>query len=695
MRGGHTSSIVARRLDNIFPSRHPLIVMAEDVRREIEALREQVRHHNILYHVYDQPEISDAEYDALFRRLQELEAAHPELITRDSPTQRVGESPAEGFASVPHTVPMLSLNNAFDEDEIRDFDRRVRKLLDGVEVTYVAEPKLDGLSVELVYRDGVFVQGSTRGDGVTGEDVTLNLRTVRSVPLRLRKANGVPPPLIEVRGEVYLDKADFARLNEAREEEGLEPFANPRNLAAGSLRQLDPKVTASRPLKIFCYDVGRVEGTKIRTQEELLETLVGLGIRVNPLYNVCRGIDEAVAFYGRVQEEREGLPYEADGVVLKINDFELRRRAGQLSRSPRWAVAAKFPAQQGVTKIKEIRVYVGRTGTLTPVAVLDPVRVGGVTISHASLHNDDEVKRKDVRIGDTVVVERAGDVIPQIVQSLPERRSGDERRFRMPKTCPVCGTKVVRLEGEVAHRCLNVSCPARIKESILHAVYQGGFDVDGMGFKLVEQLVDKGIVKRLSDLFRLDRETLIGLERMGEKSADNLLKALQKSKSITLPSFLFVLGIPQVGEHAAELLAESFGSLDRLMDASQEDLTAVPEIGPHTAEAVVDFFDNPENRRLIEALHDAGVQIRTGKGTVSDALSGKRFVFTGALSSLTRSEAEERVKRLGGTATSSVSRNTDYVVIGENPGSKAQRARELGVQTLTEEEFLALLGRHV
>ena len=666
----------------------------KDLRREIEALREQIRHHNTLYHVYDDPEISDAEYDALFRRLQELETAHPELIVPDSPTQRVGAAPAEGFASVPHALPMLSLNNAFDEDEIREFDRRVRKLLDGTEMTYVAEPKLDGLSVELVYRDGAFVQGSTRGDGVTGEDVTSNLRTVRSVPLRLRKVSGTLPPLIEVRGEVYLDKADFERLNEERAEEGLEPFANPRNLAAGSLRQLDPTVTASRPLKIFCYDVSRVEGLELRTQVELLEALKGLGIRVNPLYAVCRGIDEAVAFYERIQGEREGLPYEADGVVLKINAFELRRRVGQLSRSPRWAIAAKFPAQQGTTRIKEIRVYVGRTGTLTPVAVLEPVRVGGVTISHASLHNDDEVKRKDVRIGDTVVVQRAGDVIPQVVRSLPERRSGDERRFKMPKTCPVCGSTVVRLEGEVAHRCLNVSCPARIKESILHAVYQGGFDIDGMGFKLVEQLVDKGIVSRLSDLFHLDRETLVGLERMGEKSADNLLKALEASRSIPLPRFLFALGIPQVGERAAELLAESFETLDRLMDAEREELTAVPEIGPHTAEAIIDFFRNPENRSLIDALSAAGVAIQEGGEAVFDLLSGKRFVFTGTLSSMTRDEAAGHVKRLGGTVSSSVGQKTDYVVVGENPGSKAQRARELGIQTFTEEEFLELLGRH-
>lgn len=668
--------------------------MAKDVRREIEALREQIHHHNTLYYVYDRPEISDAEYDTLFRRLQELEAAHPELVALDSPTQRVGAEPAEEFATATHAVPMLSLGNAFSVDEIRDFDRRVRKLLNVTEITYVAEPKLDGLSVELVYRDGIFVQGSTRGDGDVGEDVTFNLRTVRSVPLRLRKRSGKMPSLIEVRGEVYIDKADFVRLNEERETEGLEPFANPRNLAAGSLRQLDPKVTASRPLKVFCYDVGRVEGIAVKTQAELLETLKDLGIRANSRYEVCRGIDEAVAFYERLREEREDLPYEADGVVIKVDDFALRQAAGEVSRSPRWAIAAKFPAQQGITRVRDIRVYVGRTGTLTPVAFLEPVRVGGVTISHASLHNDDEVKRKDVRIGDTVVVERAGDVIPQIARSLRERRTGDERPFKMPKTCPVCGSGVVRLEGEVAHRCLNLSCPARIKESILHFVSSGGFDVDGIGIKLVDQLVDKGIVKRISDLFRLDRDTLIGLERMGAKSADNLLRALEESKSILLEKFLFALGIPQIGEHAAELLADAFGSLDRLAGATREALTAVPEIGPRTAEAIADFFDNPENQRLIDALRDAGIKIRVGRRTGSDALFGKRFVFTGALSSMTREEASGRVKRLGGAVSSSVSSKTDYVVIGENPGSKGQKARELGVQTLTEDEFLALLGRN-
>ncbi len=666
--------------------------MEQDVRSEIEELRETIRRHNYLYYVLDKPKVSDAKYDALFRRLQELEEAHPDLITPDSPTQRVGAPPAQGFATATHAVPMLSLGNAFNVDELKDFDRRVRKLLDAAAVTYLAEPKLDGLSVELVYQDGLFVQGSTRGDGVNGEDVTANLRTIRSIPLRLQDLGRRVPSLLEVRGEVYIDKDDLTSLNRQREKEGLAFFANPRNLAAGSLRQLDPRVPASRPLKIFCYNIGRAEGIRIETQEELLEVLVELGVRVNPLYRLCKGIDEAIAFYGQVQEAREGLPYEADGVVVKVNEFASRRILGEVSRSPRWAIAGKFPAEQGITKLKDIIVQVGRTGTLTPVAVLEPVRVRGVTISHATLHNEDEIRRKDIRIGDTVVVQRAGDVIPQVVRSLVERRTGEERLFVMPDTCPVCGSRVIRYEGEVAHRCLNLSCPARIKESILHFVSKGGFDVDGFGAKLVDQLVDKGIVKRVSDIFHLDRDTLIGLERMGEKSASNLLSALEKSKLIAPPKILFALGIPEVGEHTAGLLAEAFEGLQELMEATEEALCALPEIGPRTAAAIVDFFANQPNKKMVSELLDAGVKIaEVSKKASARTLEGKRFVLTGRLGSMPRGEAGERIKRLGGTVSSSVSLRTDYVVVGENPGSKADKARKLGVVTLTEAEFLALL----
>ncbi len=668
--------------------------MKKDAKKRIEQLRKIIRHHDTLYYVYDRPEITDAEYDALFRELQGLEEAHPELITPDSPTQRVGAAPAEGFATVTHAVPMLSLGNAFSVDEIRDFDRRVKKLLDQEVVTYVTEPKLDGLSVELVYRDGAFVQGSTRGDGINGEDVTLNLRTIRSVPLRLQKRDRPIPPLLEVRGEVYIEKEALVRLNRDREEEGLSRFANPRNLAAGSLRQLDPRITASRPLKIFCYDIGRVEGLSIETQDQLLQTLDELGIRVNPLYRLCRGTEEAIDFYEQLQQERESLPYETDGVVIKVNGFASRRLLGEVSRSPRWAVAGKFPAEQGVTRILDIQVQVGRTGTLTPVAVLEPVRVRGVEISSATLHNEDEVRRKDIRIGDTVVLQRAGDVIPQVVRPLTGRRTGEERSFTMPKKCPVCSSKVARVEGEVAHRCLNVSCPARIKESIRHFVSKGGLDVDGFGTKLIAQLVDKGIIKRLSDIFSLDAETLAELERMGPKSASNLVGALEKSKAVPLPRFLFALGIPEVGDHAATLLADAFGSLKTLIEAAEEDLLGLPEIGPRTARAIVDFFANPENRAMISELLKAGVTVEEVKGEVSAVLSGKRFVFTGTLSSMNREEATERIKSLGATVSSSVSGRTDYVVVGENPGSKADKARELGATMLTEAEFIALVERN-
>ena len=669
--------------------------MAVNPQREIERLREEIERHNYLYYVLDRPEVSDAEYDALFQRLTQLESEHSDLVTPDSPTQRVGSAPADGFAAVQHTVPMLSLANAFDEDGLHDFDRRVRAILDTDEVTYVAEPKLDGLSVELVYRDGVFSQGSTRGDGRNGEDVTANLRTIPSVPLRLRTDNEIVPELVEVRGEVYIDKADLLALNARREEDGLPPFANPRNLAAGSLRQLDPRVTAGRPLKIYCYDLGRTEGIAIESQAELLTRLPALGLRVNPLYEICVGIEPAVAFYHRLMEEREGLAYETDGIVVKVDDFTARQTAGTVSRSPRWAIAGKFPAQQGITRLADIVVSVGRTGILTPVAVLDPVRVHGVEITSATLHNEDEIKRKGVLIGDTVVVQRAGDVIPQVVKPLPKHRTGEERPFAMPKTCPACGSDVVRFENEVAHRCLNTTCPARLQQSILHFIGKGGLDVEGLGHKLVRQLVEKGLVISLADLFRLDRETLAGLERLGPKSADNLLAALNAAKDVPLSRFLFGLGIPEVGDRAAEILADAFGSLDRIIEAAEEVLTTLPEIGPKTAAGIVGFFRSKENRAAIAELRDVGLRIAAiPEGERTGPLAGKRFVFTGTLSAMTRNEAGKRVKALGASVSSTIARATDFVVVGENPGSKADKARNLGVPLLAEAEFLSLLEQH-
>ncbi|UCF10442.1 MAG: NAD-dependent DNA ligase LigA, partial [Candidatus Bipolaricaulota bacterium] len=630
--------------------------------------------------------------DALFRRLIALETDRPDLVTPDSPTQRVGAPPADGFAHVRHAVPMLSLANAFDVEGVRAFDRRLRQLLGVPAATYIAEPKLDGLSVELVFEDGLLVRGSTRGDGATGEDVTGNLRTIREIPLRLEASGVAVPAVLEVRGEVYVEGSALDALNAARLRDGLEPFANPRNLAAGSLRQLDPEVTAGRPLQFFGYDLGRIEGAEVGSQQELLECLPALGIPVNPLFAVCDGIDDAIAFYDRLLGEREGLPYETDGVVIKLDDFQARERVGQVSRSPRWAIAAKFPAEQGITVLRDIVVHVGRTGTLTPTAVLDPVRVRGVEIRSASLHNEDEIARKDLRIGDTVVIQRAGDVIPQVVAPLPDRRDGTERCFVMPHRCPACGHPVIREEGVVARRCVNLSCPARLKESIWHFVSRGGLDVDGFGIKLIDQLVERGLVHRLSDIFALDAESLIELDRMGEKSASSLLDALERSKAVSLPRLLFALGIPEVGEHAARSLAAAFADLETLAAAPREALEAVPDIGLRTAQGIRSFFEDSSNRELIEALSAAGVTVHAdSRRATGGRLQGLRFVLTGSLSTMTRGEAGERIAAYGGVVTSSVSAKTDYVVVREKSGAKAERARDLGVTTLSEEEFLALL----
>ena len=670
--------------------------MAEDletVRRRIEKLREEIRKHDYYYYVLNQPIISDAEYDRLFRELQELEQKYPQLVTPDSPTQRVGAPPAEEFRPVRHALPMLSLQNCFTEEEFLDWDRRVRRLLGGEKPVYVCEPKLDGLSVELVYEDGVFTVGSTRGDGYTGEDVTQNLRTIKQVPLRLLSDEIPPPRLLEVRGEVYMEKEAFKRLNEERAKSGEPLFANPRNAAAGSLRQLDPGVTASRPLKLFCYALGRVEGIEIKSQEELLVTLPKLGFPVNPLWRRCETPEEAIDFYHELLERREELPYEADGMVVKVNDFAQREVLGEVSRAPRWAIAFKFPAEEATTRVLDIVVQVGRTGALTPVAILEPVEVSGVTVSRATLHNEDEVRRKDVRIGDWVVVRRAGEVIPEIVKSIPERRTGEEKEFKMPTRCPVCGGPVVRPPGEVVHRCENLSCPARIKESIRHFASRRAADIEGLGEKLVDQLVDKGLVRRISDLYHLTKEQLAALERMGDKSAQNLLEQLERSKGMSLARFIYALGIRYVGEHIAEVLAERFGSIDELARASYEELVEIPEIGPRIAQSIVDFFASEDNRRLIEELKAVGIDPRAERPKEKGPLAGKTLVFTGRLSDMTREEAKRLVESLGGKVASSVSRKVDYVVVGEDPGSKLDRARELGIPTLTEEEFKELVGR--
>ncbi|HNR24786.1 MAG TPA: NAD-dependent DNA ligase LigA [Candidatus Bipolaricaulis anaerobius] len=662
-----------------------------EVRARVEALRAEIRRHDYLYHVLDRPEITDAEYDRMFRELVDLEARYPELVTPDSPTQRAGAPPAAEFRPVPHALPMLSLQNCFRDEELAEWHDRVRRLLGEERVEYVCEPKLDGLSVELVYEDGVFVVGSTRGDGRVGEDVTANLRTIRQLPLRLFPVNGSVPRLLEVRGEVYMEKAAFLRLNEERARRGEPEFANPRNAAAGSLRQLDSAITARRPLKLFCYHVGRVEGIEIRSQAQLLTTFPSLGLPVNPRWKLSRDLPEVRAYYRELLAERDEVPYATDGMVVKVNDFSQRERLGEIARAPRWAIAYKFPAEEALTRVREIVVQVGRTGALTPVAHLDPVEVSGVTVSRATLHNEDEVRRKDVRVGDWVIVRRAGEVIPEIVRALPERRTGEEREFQMPKLCPACGGPVVRPAGEATHRCENLSCPARIKEAILHYASRRAADIQGLGEKLVDRLVETGLVARISDLYRLRREDLLAVERMGEKSAQNLLDAIERSKGMSLARLIFALGIRHVGERVAELLAERFPSLEALSHATVEELTALRGVGPQIAQSIVSFFRNEENQRLIAELAAVGVDPRAGEPQAGP-LSGKVFVFTGTLGGLTRDEAQRLVASRGGRVASTVSRQVDYVVAGENPGSKLDRARELGIPVLTEAEFRRLIG---
>ncbi len=662
-----------------------------EVRARAEALRTAIRRHDHLYHVLDRPEITDAEYDRLFRELLDLEARYPELVAPDSPTRRAGAPPAEGFAPVAHAIPMLSLQNCFSNAELEEWHDRVRRILGGEPVEYVCEPKLDGLSVELVYEYGVFTVGSTRGDGRVGEDVTQNLRTIRQLPLRLFPVNGTVPRLLEVRGEVYMEKDAFRRLNAERGRRGEPPFANPRNAAAGSLRQLDPSVTASRPLKLFLYHVGRVEGQEIRSQAELLTVFPQLGLPVNPLWQKCSYLEEVRAFYREILRDRDALPYATDGVVVKANVFAQRERLGEIARAPRWAIAYKFPAEEVVTQVREISVQVGRTGALTPVAHLEPVEVSGVTVSRATLHNEDEVRRKDVRVGDWVIVRRAGDVIPEVVRSLPERRTGEEQEFRIPGRCPVCAGPVTRSGDEAVHRCENLSCPARIKEAILHYASRRAADIQGLGTKLVDQLVETGLVRRISDLYRLGWEDLVALERMGEKSAQNLLEQIERSKGMTLSRLIYALGIRHVGERVADLLAERFSSLETLSRAEAGTLVPIRGVGEEIAESIVRFFLNEENRKLVMELAEVGIAPHAPSAR-GGPLSGKVVLFTGTLSDFTREEAWQIVESLGGRVASGVSRGVDYVVAGEDPGSKLGRARELGIPILTEAEFSTLTG---
>lgn len=669
--------------------------MDSSIAQEIQHLRQEIDRHDHLYFVANQPEISDAEYDVLYRQLEQLEAAHPELVTPDSPTQRVGAAPALSLEPVEHAVPMLSFSNALDEDGLRAFDRRIRSWLETETVCYVCEPKLDGLAVELIYRNGRLVQGSTRGDGRIGEDVTSSLRTIRRLPLRLQGEPTHLPLLIEVRGEVFLPKRDFEELNRQRRTDGLPPFSNARNLAAGTLRQLDPRIAAMRPLSIYCYDIGRADKLVVETQQQLLLSLPHYGLPVNPLFRVCDGIDPVISFYREVQRQRDSLPYEADGIVVKVDAFEARRRLGSVSRSPRWAVAGKFPALTAITTLEEIAVSVGRTGTLTPVAVLHPVRIQGVTVSNATLHNADEIERKDLRVGDTVLIERAGDVIPRVLRSFPELRSGHEQRFSMPSTCPVCGSEVVRVEEMSAHRCVNASCPARLQQSLLHFASKPGLDINGIGPQLIAQLVARGVVSSPSDLFALDRDTLLALDRVGPASAAKLLAALHEAKLVPLDRFLYALGIPGVGQHLSQVLATRFPSLQQLAAAEEAGLLAVPDIGPLTAQATTSFFRDQRNRSMVEALLKAGVRVRSVEPSSGPApLRGRRFVFTGTLSQMSRAEAVHHVRALGGDVASTVGPSVDILVAGDRPGGKRATAEQLGIDVLSERDFLDLLSSH-
>ncbi len=666
------------------------------IKKHLEALRAEINDHNYRYYVLDAPVISDAQYDKFLRELQALEAQHPDLITPDSPTQRVGAAPAKEFGEVRHKLPMTSMDNAFDADEARDWDERVRKgLATDQAVHYTAEPKFDGTSISLRYEDGVLVQAGTRGDGATGEDVTQNVRTIRTVPLRLHGKGW--PQVLEVRGEIVIPKKAFEKLNAEQLKQGGKVFANPRNAAAGSLRQLDPRITATRPLSFFPWGLGEVAGGKVPEQySAVIEKLHDWGFRVTDLFRKLRGVEDCLAYYAEIGAKRERLPFEIDGVVYKVDDFAARERLGFTARAPRWAIAHKFAAQEETTVVEDILASVGRTGVITPVAVLKPVHVSGVTVTHATLHNQDELERKDVRIGDTVIVRRAGDVIPEVVGVIPEKRPHFTRKWHMPKKCPQCGSEVVREEGEAAHRCIGgLYCPAQRMGALLHFASRRAMDIEGLGDKLAELLVTSRLAETVADLYTLKdkKQALVDLERMGEKSAQNLIDQIEKSKRASLPRLLHALGIPQVGEATALALAQHFGNLDAIMDADADRLQEISGVGPNVAGEIRSFFQEEHNRKVIKALRKAKVEppdFVINRKTMP--LAGKTFVLTGTLAGMSRDEAKEKLIALGAKVASSVSKKTDYVVVGDDPGSKADKARELGVTMLAEKEFLKLIG---
>jgi DNA ligase (NAD+) len=665
----------------------------EHAKNRILELRELLEKYNYEYHVLDKPSVPDAEYDQLMKELIELENNHPELHDEHSPTSRVGGAVLDFFEKVEHTVPMLSLGNAFNDQDLRDFDRRVR---DGVgdNITYVAELKIDGLAVSLLYEDGRFIRGATRGDGTIGEDITNNLKTIRSIPFKLKD-----PVMLEVRGEAFMPKKSFQKLNAHREEEGQELFANPRNAAAGSLRQLDPKIAASRNLDIFLYGVGKLEGHSVDSHDESLTYLSHLGFKTNPEWKKCGNIDEVIEYVNGWQEKRPDLPYEIDGIVIKVNSLYQQEELGFTAKNPRWAIAYKFPAEEVVTKLEGIELNVGRTGVVTPTALLQPVLVAGTTVKRASLHNEDLIREKDIKIGDYVVVKKAGDIIPEVVNVITERRTGDETDFSMPTECPECESKLERLDGEVALRCLNPQCPAQIREGFIHFVSRNAMNIDGLGEKVVAQLFKEKLIDNVADLYKLERDKLLELERMGEKSADNLLAAIEKSKENSLERLLFGLGIRHVGAKAAKTIAQRFETMETLMAATKDELLEVEEIGEKMADSIQLYFSKPEVKELMEELQSLGVNM-TYKGPklikvedLDTPFAGKTVVLTGKLSILTRNGAKEKLERLGAKVTGSVSKNTDMLIAGEDAGSKLDKAKKLGIDVWDEQQLVDELNK--
>lgn len=660
----------------------------EEARKRIDDLRRQIIYHEKKYYVDNDPQISDFEFDRLVAELKRLEEAYPEFLTPDSPTQRVGEKPVEGFPAVTHRRPMLSIDNCYDVDGLKEFDDRIRKLLPGEKIEYVCELKIDGLSMSITYLDGRYQQAVTRGDGFRGDEVTAQVKTIRSLPLTIPVKEEV-----EVRGEVYLPYESFRKINQEREKRGETLFANPRNAAAGSIRLLDPREVAGRNLDLFLYYIF-IDGREMPSQWENLQQLKKLGFKTNPTSRLCRSLQEVIDYYREWTDKRDSLEYDVDGVVVKVNSTRQRELLGTTAKSPRWAISFKFPARQATTRIKEIIVQVGRTGALTPVAVLEPVQISGTTISRCTLHNEEELKRKDIRVGDYVLLERSGDVIPHVVSVMKERRTGREKPFLWPKNCPVCRTAIYKEEGEAISRCINPSCPARIRETILHYASRRAMNIEGLGEALVDQLLDSGLIKQIPDLYHLKYEELVRLERMGPKSARNLLDQIEESKSRELWRLIFALGIRQVGEKLAQSLARKFQDLDRLARASEEELTELEDVGPKVAASIVFFFRQPENQKLLERLRAAGLKFREkAEKAGPQPLQGLTFVLTGTLSSMTRDQAKEKIESLGGSVSSSVGKKTDYLVVGQEPGSKLDRARELGVKTIDEKEFLKLIGR--